>query len=150
MEGVGVVVPGTWHVGVGVTQTRQPVGVAQPGTEGVSIVSSPGHPLWQSTLTSSPPCRAIADNVIYPGAPDLLAYLARGDGSGSIDDSSSGGGTAASSLRQYDAIVVPAQYEYDQVWMLTRMYGGMKPADPSSAPEPSHLKFVDPEPLPKP
>ena len=77
-------------------------------------MSSPGRP-HGNPPSPSPPCRTIADNVIYPGAPDLLAYLARGDGSG-INDSSNGTETA-SSTRQYEAIVVPAQYEYDQVWM---------------------------------
>ena len=136
MGGGGGMVAGAWWVQVsyfrapgmhvGVSVIRLPwyhcpwnlVGVAQPDMEGVSIVYSPGHLPHDNPPYPhpSPPCRTIADNVIYPGAPDLLAYLARGDGSGS-DESSSGSGTAAPRTRQYEAVVVPAQYEYDQVCM---------------------------------
>ena len=88
----------------------------------------PDLKLAEASGLMAPGSWTIADNVIYPGAPDLLAYLGVPQPGEEAADASPNGSPAESAVNRgdstsaadsnslrYEAIAVPARYEYDQV-----------------------------------
>ena len=74
----------------------------------------------EETKLIGPGSWMIADNVIYPGAPELLTHLKTSTDSGGEDDERE---VEDPESRSYDGFIVKAKYEYEQKWRMGEEVG---------------------------